>query len=258
MHDVRGDSPGRNGSGEEAAFEDRKPVVLSFGSREPEVRGDLPDPRLPGKAVALTFDDGPDQWTDAILDILEAYEVPATFFCLGEKVIEREKEAQRIIDLGCEIANHTHSHANLSQLSNAEICRELADCSSAIHAVTGTTPYFYRAPFLNDPPAAKMAGLALGMLSVDCDVIAEDWKRTDWREITTRVVNGIKAGGRNVLLHDGVPKDRLGSRKATVKAVGALVPWLLDHDYELVTVSQLLGRVDASESRAGTSPRSAA
>lgn len=249
MSDLRSERPGRNGSGEEEATEDLRPVVLQFGPSEPEVRRDLPDPRLPGKAVALTFDDGPDQWTDAILDLLEAHEVPATFFALGEKVLERDKEAQRIVDLGCEIANHTHSHANLSELSNAEICRELADCSSAIYAVTGTTPYFYRAPFLNDPPAAKMAGLALGMLSVDCDVIAEDWKRNDWREITTRVVNGIKAGGRNVLLHDGVPKDRLGSRKATVKAVGALIPWLLDHDYELVTVSRLLGRVDAETVR---------
>lgn len=246
MSDVRGEGAGRNGSGEEEAVEGaRKPVVLQFGPSEPEIHEQLLDTGLPGKAVALTFDDGPDQWTDAILDILEAHEVPATFFVLGEKLIEREKEAQRILDIGCELGNHTFTHANLSELSNAEICRELADCSAAIHAVTGTTPYFYRAPFLKDPPAAKMAGLALGMLSVECDVIAEDWMRDDWREITTRVVNGIKAGGRNVLLHDGVPKDRFGNRKPTVKAVGALVPWLLDHGYEIVTVSQLLGRVHA-------------
>lgn len=222
------------------------PVVVFGGSPELEVHDGLR--QLPGAAagnrVALTFDDGPDRWTDDLLDVLQKNAVNATFFVVGEKIIGHQQEVRHIHGLGHEVANHTYSHANLSDLSNEEVLRELADCSTEIHRAIGSAPYFYRAPFLNDPPAAKMAGLALGMLSVGCDVIAEDWHLTDWREITNNVTSGVKAGGRIVLMHDGVPSDRKGDRAATVKAVKAIVPWLKDHGYELVTVSELLGRVD--------------
>lgn len=246
MTDVR-DGAERDRGGQEETVETGVdwPVVVFGGAPEPEVRGELSDGGLPGNKVALTFDDGPDQWTDPILDVLADEGVKATFFVIGEKVTA--DNVRRICDDGHEIGNHTWSHPLLPVLSNEEIVRELADCSQAILAAAGNAPYFYRAPFLNDPAAAKLAGLALGMVSVSADVIGGDWATKEWRKTATHVIRGVKAGGRIVLLHDGVPADRKGSRAPTVKAVKAIVPWLKDHGYELVTVSELMGRVVTSD-----------
>lgn len=245
---------GRHGGGPEESSESPvdEPVVLFGRPPELEVFDDVRYPGMSGAAagnrVALTFDDGPDRWTELILDALDQEDVHATFFVVGQKVEDAPAVTREIVSRGHEVANHTFSHANLAALSNQEIVTELADCSLAIQNATGRTPYFYRAPFLNDTPAAKMAGLALGMLSVSCDVIAEDWALKDWRQITNRVTSGVKHGGRIVLLHDGVPHDRNGIRTPTYLAVKTIVPWLKEHGYELVTVSELLGRVGACSS----------
>lgn len=193
-----------------------------------------------GRRVALTFDDGPDRWTDGILNILAGHGAKATFFVVGANLDGNPYGDH-------EVGNHTWSHPNLETLTNDGVVRELADCSAAILDATGRAPYFYRAPFLNDTAAAKLAGLTLGMVSVGCDVVAGDWRIEEWREITNNVTRGVQAGGRIVLLHDGVPNDRVGDRRPTVKAVKAIVPWLQDHGYQLVTVSELLGRVDVPE-----------
>ena len=76
------------------------------------------------KVVALTFDDGPDKWTDDILAILAARDIPATFFVIGSNV-SSESQIQRLRDAGHEVGNHTWSHANLTTLSAEQVRREI-------------------------------------------------------------------------------------------------------------------------------------
>ncbi len=80
-----------------------------------------------GKAdrkVALSFDDGPDEnYTPAILDILESNHVPATFFVVGVNAENNVGLLKRIYDGGFEIGNHTFTHANLAEVnSRADTC----------------------------------------------------------------------------------------------------------------------------------------
>ena len=75
--------------------------------------------------IALTFDDGPSQWTPAILDLLAAAGARATFFVLGHAIEGREDQLRRIAAEGHELGNHGHSHRDMRELSDAEITYEL-------------------------------------------------------------------------------------------------------------------------------------
>lgn len=214
-------------------------LVVFEGTREQGLLDPVPDQGLQrAPRIALTFDDGPSGWTPGILRCLEKHDAKATFFVVGDHIPGREHLLQRIQTAGCEVGNHTRSHADLSRLSNHDVILELADCSLAVQRAGLPTPTVYRAPFLNDTPEARVAGIALGMVSVGCDVIPEDWKEPDPRNITNRILAEVRDGS-VVLLHDGVPSDRHGSRDATVAAVRELVPELLRRGFELVTVSEL-------------------
>ena len=70
------------------------------------------------KSIALTFDDGPNTSTTVeMLDVLEAFGVPATFFLVGENITpETIPVVRRAYACGCEIANHSLRHAALSEL----------------------------------------------------------------------------------------------------------------------------------------------
>ena len=65
------------------------------------------------KLVALTFDDGPSQYTEQYLQILQDKGVKATFFCLGKEVDANPDEAKAIVDAGCQICSHSYDHPDL-------------------------------------------------------------------------------------------------------------------------------------------------
>ena len=60
--------------------------------------------------VALTFDDGPSEYTDRYLDVLREKDVPATFFEIGQEMPGREATMRRILAEGDEIGDHTENH----------------------------------------------------------------------------------------------------------------------------------------------------
>lgn len=63
-----------------------------------------------GEMVYLTFDDGPNQYTPKLLDVLKRYDVKATFFILGKKIKGNEAILQRIVDEGHTIGLHSMTH----------------------------------------------------------------------------------------------------------------------------------------------------
>jgi hypothetical protein len=79
----------------------------------------------PSGIVALTFDDGPDTHTGAVLDELAAWDVPATFFVLGMKVVDQPALVQRAANEGHDVANHSYSHRDLEELPYSEVYDEI-------------------------------------------------------------------------------------------------------------------------------------
>ena len=196
------------------------------------------------RAVALTFDDGPDpQYTAMILDTLRAYKAPASFFVVGKQVQKLPWLAQRIVNEGHEIANHTYGHPDLATMPDATIRSELAAANQVIEAVTGRRPRLFRPPYLGDArpateerlrPMAVADGLGLRVVALEVD--SRDWQLKKPHEIVQRSLRALDAGrGRIVLLHDAG-----GDRTPTVAAVGPLIDSLRARGYTLTTVAGLL------------------
>ena len=102
------------------------------------------------KMVALTFDDGPSETTThEVLDILEKYKIPATFFLIGELITEKTIPImKREFELGCEIENHSFTHSDMTKLSAEEIREEIEKTSVAIRNAVGVEPKFFRPPYI--------------------------------------------------------------------------------------------------------------
>jgi peptidoglycan/xylan/chitin deacetylase (PgdA/CDA1 family) len=98
--------------------------------------------------VALTFDDGPiDALTNRTLDALDGTGHRATFFVLGQRAQQSPEIMKRIAALGCEVGNHSYSHARLSRLNQKEIAGEFRRTEAVIRATLGRAPRFVRPPF---------------------------------------------------------------------------------------------------------------
>lgn len=99
------------------------------------------------KCIALTFDAGPSEHSAQLLDILKEKKVPATFFLLGKRHIEKYPElVRRMAAEGHEVASHTWDHKILTQIGPDEIRAELRRPNDAIEKLTGRRPTLMRPP----------------------------------------------------------------------------------------------------------------
>lgn len=196
-------------------------------------------------AVALTFDDGPSEWTPAILDAFAKHGGKATFFVLGVSVEGREDILRRAAAEGHELANHAFSHADPTTLDD-EILRAELECTSGIlEQATGRRPALFRPPYaakdIRVARVARSVGLSPTVLrSVD----PADWRQTDSRPIVDGVLTAVIPGS-IVCLHDGLPPHTTQGtvdRAPTVAAVPAILDGLHARGLAAVTVSELLGR----------------
>ncbi|MGN7160200.1 glycosyltransferase [Sphingomonas sp. SAFR-052] len=201
------------------------------------------------KAIALTFDDGPDAtWTPPILDALEAAHVPATFFVVGENAIEHPGLLQRIVRDGDEIGNHSYTHPNMATTGERTTTLELNATQRLIEAYTGRSTTLFRAPYFGDAEPTTMDEIApallaqdLGYTVVGLHVDPNDWQRPGTDAIVRQVVEQVEDASadssRNVvLLHDGG-----GDRAQTVAALPQIIAILRAKGHHFVTASALVG-----------------
>ena len=190
------------------------------------------------RSIALTFDDGPSEGTNQLLDILNHYRTPATFFVCGMNVKRLPDVTRAIASAGHEIGNHTYSHAPLYLRSPGFIAAELDAAQSIIADTTGAAPALFRAPFGARWFGLREAQRRLSLLGVMWTVLGQDWKLPADR-IARRVLAGAGNGG-IVCLHDGRGVRANPDISATLKAVGQLIPVLQSRGFSFETVSQLL------------------
>jgi peptidoglycan-N-acetylglucosamine deacetylase len=208
--------------------------------------------------VALTFDDGPDPtWTPRILDILKKYKVSGTFFMIGEEAQNNVGLVKRVYREGHEIGNHTFTHPDISEISNASMDIELNLTERLFAAELGVQPLYFRPPYsidqepdTNDQAAPAERIQNLGYVIVGDKIDTDDWDerpRKTPQEITDSVLQQINdmqtrswMRGSIILLHDGG-----GDRQATVDALPVLIRTLRERGYKIVPVSQLMDKTRA-------------
>ena len=182
-----------------------------------------------GPVIALTFDDGPyPKVTGHILDVLEKNGVCATFFVLGSRIEGHEDMLTRMDELGCEIGNHSFSHADLTRLSKADCQRELSDTEAEIRRVTGHEASVVRPPYgYYNKTVMSAAGRPLILWTVDTN----DWRGKAPGEIADYVIQQAKEGS-VILMHD--------QQTQTADAMEMIIPTLIDEGFRFVTVSELI------------------
>lgn len=179
------------------------------------------------KLVALTFDDGPNYNTNKILDVLNKYHVPATFFVLGSKIKGNEYILKKMKDSGMEIGNHTYNHLLLTKYKEDKIKKEITDTNNLIFEITGKEPKLFRPSYGSFNKKIKNIS-EMPIIIWDIDTL--DWKYHNSKKITSRVVNKVKDGD-IVLMHD--------IYSATSNALDNIIPMLVNKGYSFVTVSDL-------------------
>jgi peptidoglycan-N-acetylglucosamine deacetylase len=174
----------------------------------------------PDGYVALTFDDGPDpELTPQLLDVLRAYDAPATFFVEGANVAAYPEIVRREVDEEHEVGNHTYDHANLLGLSDEQVWRQIRGTSEELEQI-GIEPVLFRPPYgAHDARIDAIVadeGLTLTLWSYSAD--PRDWEAPGDEgkpaaEVCEAVVEKARDGDL-ILLH-----DRLAGTVAAVPCI---------------------------------------
>jgi peptidoglycan-N-acetylglucosamine deacetylase len=182
--------------------------------------------------VALTFDDGPNVHTAALLDTLATHKAKATFFMLGSQAVKYPDTVRRVVKEGHEVGNHSWGHANFGPMQQDQIAADIAHAQQAFRDL-GVSPRLMRPPYGIKTPAVHHAtDMSLAYWNVD----PKDWEAKDPHALAQTVIASAKSGG-IVVLHDIKP--------ITVAAAAEFVP-ALKQRFQLVTVSQLMSLTSSS------------
>ena len=186
------------------------------------------DPSQHKTRIALTFDDGPGEYTDELLDCLEENNAHATFFMLGQNVGSWESTVQRMADIGCEIGSHSWDHPNLYDLSMDSVAKEFSDTDAALEKACGQKASVARAPYGNwSDDIISTVGKPFFTWSLD----SLDWSYLDVNKDYDAVMNGDLTDGSIILMHD--------IHEPSVQAAIKMIPELVQKGYKLMTVSEL-------------------
>ncbi len=210
-------------------------IVLCLLSRlvpDGTVRLNLGKSGVGEKAIAITFDDGPTQYTDKLLDGLSKYNAQVSFFVLGTNAEKYPEIILKAYEEGHLIGNHTYDHEDMVFSSTSTIKESIKKTDDIIHSITGKSPLFFR-PSGDYISFIKLKTLDTFIIQWSYDIKDMGGQSADY--IYRQIMNGAKDGA-IIRLHDTNP--------STVEAVLKAVPELLEDGYELVRVDDLLSRND--------------
>ena len=179
------------------------------------------------KRIAITIDDCYDiDHVHAAIELCEKYGIPITFFPIGNALKYADAEVwQRAIDAGCEIANHSWGHKDLTTLSDRQIRFQMLRTQQKLDEMLG---YHYPMQVMRPPFGSTSKRVAAAVASVGyMSVVKWDVSQTDASKAIYDVQNG------SILLYHARAKD--------IQCLKKLIPKLLEQGYECVTVSELLG-----------------
>lgn len=186
------------------------------------------------KAIALTFDDGPnEETTPLILDKLKKYGAKGTFFLMGDEINPASaRVAKRAFDMGCELANHSRTHTAFTELTAEEMQSELDYTSDKIVEICGVKPKYFRPPYI----AVNEEMFRIIDYPMVCGYGCDDWDpNVTVKQRADRILSSA-ADGRIILLHDSRGNIR------TVEALDIIITNLFSRGYLFLTLSELFER----------------
>ena len=182
------------------------------------------------RRVALTFDDGPDDYTERYLDLLDDLGVPATFFLCGEHADKRPELVREYVRRGHQLANHGYDHTRFTKLSGTELADQLTRTEKSYGGQLTGRPWV-RPPHgeLDTGSFARLlaGGYTIALWSVD----SCDYDDHDPASIAERCSPKNVGSGDVLLMHEG--------QQWTLDALPRIVTALHAAGYECVTMHDL-------------------
>ena len=181
------------------------------------------------RMIALTFDDGPGEFTNELLDLLEENNAKATFFMLGECVEQYGSETiPRMVKLGCQLGNHSYDHSDMTTLSLSAALQQFKDTDAQIAKYSGGVPAsLIRFPYgsFNDELERS-----IDKPSIYWNFDTQDWTKPDTYEMAQKVISNVE-GGDIVLMHD--------IHENTITSCKTMIAGLREAGFQMVTLSEL-------------------
>lgn len=196
--------------------------------------------RLPAseKVAALTFDDGPSVISDEILDLLDRYEIRATFFWQGNNLENHQAIVRRAIADGHTIGQHSWDHPHVAQIRpRALLTAQILPTVRAFRELFGHQPRYYRPPFGEISVSQLEAISRLGLQTVGWSITSLDWdeERNSATEIADRVLSELHPGA-IILMHDYRRQDE---DRAILDAIEQIIVSGNKNGYRWVTIEEL-------------------
>ena len=186
-----------------------------------------------GKVVYLTIDDGPSEYTDEIIKILNKNNVKATFFMINGNMQAYPEQVKNIVENGNTAGFHSVSHDIHKLYVSKTSAKEEFDTNQAtFKKITGQTSKVIRLPFGSKPYTPRASYNAL----VDSGYKLWDWTldTEDWRSTSSQIMENVKkysSGSDNVVL-------LMHERKQTVAILDEMIKYLKSEGFEILPIKQ--------------------
>jgi len=184
------------------------------------------------KKIALTFDDGPSEFTLEVLDLLKKYNAKATFFCIGKNIEKHPEIVQQIIAEGHLVGNHSYSHSKFFDFYHEDkITEELRKTDQLLEKVASKKINFFRPPYGVTTPSIRRALKKTGHKVIGWNIRSLDGGTKNQELILNRIIKRVSPGG-IVLLHD--------TGKHSVLVLEQFLQFLQQNNYQVISTEELL------------------
>lgn len=195
------------------------------------------------KKVYLTFDDGPSQYTNELLDVLKEYNVKATFFVIAKTDKDSLKIYKRILKEGHTLGMHSYTHKyNVVYKNLDNFKKDIKKLSDFLYDATGERPKYYRFPGGSSNSVSKVSiKKCISYLNKE-GLTYFDWNATNGdatgkkytsKQMVSNVMKDVaKSNNSIVLMHDTAAKD------TTIKSIPSLIKKLRKEGYVLLPISE--------------------
>ncbi len=171
------------------------------------------------------------EFIDDLLNILQKSGARATFFVGGHWVAQNPEILKKICEAGHEIGNHGYYHKQHSKLTYSQNVDEISTCNKLIFEICGKMPVLFAPPSGDFSQDTLKAAGSCGCRTIMWTRDTIDWRDNDSNLIFTRATKNV-CGGELILMHP---------TQHTLAALPKMVQHFLDNNFNLVTVSEIIG-----------------
>lgn len=198
----------------------------------------------PGRKVYLTFDDGPSIYTEDILDILDQYNIKATFFVVGKEDETSKELMQQIVERGHTLGMHSYSHIYRDIYESVDsFANDFAKIQNYLYDITGIRSTIYRFPGGSSNKVSDIDMMEFAEYLQEQDVVFYDWNISsgDGSSVSLSVQEIVDNSTKDIekretaiiLLHDS------GDKRTTVEALPIIIENILAlEDTEILPITE--------------------